>query len=143
MLGALAACTLVTDEPPLALEVTLTLRTPRVAVSDYPNGVPLAVQATNVGSGVLTIRPDSQPLGRSPMAGFALRAVDIRGRRVIDTELARRDTIAAFAAGETRRQRFLLTLGAERPGGLAPGSYTLVASYGGRESAPVRLTVVP
>ena len=140
-----AACRVVADRPPEGLEVTISLRTPRVAVGDYPRGVALTVRATNTGSGALTLGRDSAGQGAlqpSTVGGFGLRAFAEDGRQVIGTELPTRDSVATFAAGQTRRQRFLLTLG-DRPGGLAPGRYRLVATYAGRESAPVQLTVVP
>ena len=121
----------------------MTLRTPRVAVGDYPEGVALSVRATNIGSELLTIGPGTGPSGTIRNPGFGLRAFAADGRRVVDTELPRADAVAQFAAGQTRRQRFLLTLGAERPGGLAPGRYRLIGLYAGRESPPVQLTVVP
>jgi hypothetical protein len=141
-----AACRVVADRPPEGLEVTVSLRTPRVAVRDYPRGVALTVRATNTGSGALTIGADSAASGAlqpSAIAGFGLRAFAEDGRQVIGTALPARDSDTVFAAGQTRRQRFLLTLGADRTGGLAPGRYTLVATFAGRESAPVQLTVVP
>ena len=139
-----AACRVVADRPPEGLEITISLRTPRVAVRDYPRGVALTVRATNTGSGALILGRDSAPGALQPptIGGFGLRAFAEDGRQVIGTELPTRDTVAVFAAGQTRRQRFLLTLG-ERPGGLAPGRYRLVATYAGRESAPVPLIVVP
>ena len=131
------------EQPPTTLEVTVTLRTPRVAVSDYPDGVALSVRATNIGAELLTIAPGTESGASIRNPGFGLRAFTGDGRKVIDTELPRTDALAQFAAGQTRRQRFLVTLGTDRPGGLAPGSYTLVGRYAGRESVPVRLTVVP
>ena len=141
-----SACRVVADRPPEGLEVTISLRTPRVAVRDYPRGVALSVRATNTGSGALTLRrepADDGALQPATIGGFGLRAYTEEGRQVVDTELPTRDSVAVFAAGQTRRQRFLLTLGAERPGGLAPGRYRLVATYAGRESPPVQLIVVP
>jgi hypothetical protein len=123
--------------------VTLTLRTPRVTVHDYPDGVAISVRATNIGGELLSIGPGTGPSGTTRNPGFGLRAFAEDGRKVIDTELPRGEPVAQFAAGQTRRQRFLVTLGAERPGGLTPGSYTVVGLYAGRESAPARLTVVP
>ena len=123
--------------------MTLTLRTPRVAVSDYPDGVAVSVRATNIGAELLTIPPGSEPGASIRNPGFGMRAVSEDGRTVIDTELPRADALARFAAGQTRRQRFLIALGSAQPGGLAPGTYTLVGRYAGRESQPARLTVVP
>ena len=131
------------EQPPTALEVTLSLRTPSVAVSDYPDGVAVSVRATNIGAELLTIAPGAESGASVRNPGFGLRAFSEDGRKVIDTELPRTDALAQFAAGQTRRQRFLIALGAERPGSLAPGTYTLVGRYAGRESPRTRLTVVP
>jgi hypothetical protein len=98
----------------------------------------ITVTATNPASNPVTVL---LPLPATPPRTFAFDLTGPPGRS-IDGVFQLDPSAATFAAGETKRQVFDFVVG-QLPftRSLAPGNYTVLGSFGGKETAPISVVL--